>query len=275
MREHVGTCQQSDWMIGRCLERADVTAVVGPSCGTCTAMQVGFAASPHSNALATRLRSRECAFAALPRGGNALEVLFGAADLQAAGAYALSTPAITHWKESPFLVQPHCRGGATPAEVTSAASSIGAAWPLMLVGAQKAATLSLYDELTKHPDICYSPALADEPASFDKEKHFFDDPSRCNVGVASYLSRFPRSSGCSQHVDATPHIAAPGIFEEQLVAHRVFYTVPPQLMPSVRIAAVLREPAARTHSWFRHMLRLGEGHCSADCGQGVYRYICK
>ena len=35
-----GTCLQSDWMIGRCLEASRVTAVIGSGCGTCAMPKV-------------------------------------------------------------------------------------------------------------------------------------------------------------------------------------------------------------------------------------------
>ena len=54
-----------------------------------------------------------------------------------------------------------------------------ARWPLMLIGAQKAATSSLFTNLAGHPDFCYTPSLGDEPRRYDKEKHFFDEDERC------------------------------------------------------------------------------------------------
>ena len=42
-----GTCLQSDWMIGRCLEASRVTAVIGSGCGTCATPKGRL--SPHTN----------------------------------------------------------------------------------------------------------------------------------------------------------------------------------------------------------------------------------
>ena len=76
MRDFGGSCMQSDWMIGRCLEAANVTAVVGRGCGTCVA-RAGFAATAHSTSLLRRLRGGSCAFAQLPPGDDPIGTLFG------------------------------------------------------------------------------------------------------------------------------------------------------------------------------------------------------
>ena len=87
-------------MIGRCLEAANVTAVVGPSCGTCVA-KPGFAASSEAPQLRERLRARSCAFAQLPFGDDAFTTLFGAAEAPTYRLYLLAAPAISHWPHSP------------------------------------------------------------------------------------------------------------------------------------------------------------------------------
>ena len=195
-------------MIGRCLERANVTAVVGQSCGTCTA-RPGFSASVHGLELRERLRAQSCAFAQLPRSDDALGVLFGAGQRRAFGQYALATPAILHWPQAPFLSSPHCVHAASGEDSDSSEQQSQDSWPLMIVGAQKAATTSLHERLAEHPAFCASPAAPGEPHHYTKEKHFFDHPERCSKGVRWYQSLFPREASCSFHVLSLIHISEP------------------------------------------------------------------
>ena len=300
MRQFGGSCLQSDWMIGRCIEATRVTAITGLACGTCLA-KLSFAVSSHSKKLRRRLLEGQCAFAQLPMGEETMRLLFGPADQMTYGLYLLARPAISHWSESPFLKQPTCvpelnASSSATAHAKSGnghqpADSSAATWPLMLVGAQKAATTSLYSRLAEHPDFCPSKKREDEPIWYAKEKHFFDHASRCNAGVGWYRSLFPTvgsparrdptsvnlfdglngggNPSCGFHVDSTPLVGSAtstdGGGSNLLVASRVFYTIPVGLSSTAKLIAVLREPATRTFSWYKHLYRVAEFQCTIDC----------
>lgn len=300
MRQFGGSCLQSDWMIGRCIEATRVTAITGLACGTCLA-KPSFAVSKYSKELRRQLLDGQCAFAQLPMADETLRLLFGAADQMTYGLYLLARPAISHWSESPFRKQPTCVPTLQPMNSSSNATTHAESgdghhpadsgtttWPLMLVGAQKAATTSLYSRLSEHPDFCVSPQRAGEAIWYAKEKHFFDHASRCSAGVSWYRSLFPPvgsptrtiaknfdgangggDSRCAFHVDSTPLIGSAtsidGGSSSLLVASRVFYTIPAGLSSAVKLIAVLREPVTRTFSWYKHLYRIAEFQCTVDC----------
>ena len=54
-------------------------------------------------------------------------------------------------------------------------------------------------------------------------------------------------------------------FFAELTAPRLFYSVPPPRTVRVPLVAVLREPVARAHAWFRHMVSAGDTQCTAGC----------
>ena len=219
MRMFAGTCQQSDWMIGRCLERANVTALVGPGCGTCTAAP-GFSESSHANTLRMKLSTHACAFAQYPRHDTALATLFGFGAESAFELYALAVPAIVHGSDSLLREMQVCARPATEQRAVGGSDDEAseASWPLMLIGTPQAATDMLLARLSESPGTCLSSA----------QTGFFTNASRCAEGVRWYQSQFPAAAGCSIHVDATPLLAAAEAASSaaSLVARRVFYTIP-------------------------------------------------
>ena len=115
----------------------------------------------------------------------------------------------------------------------------------LIIGAQKCGTTSLYSYLSEHPYVA--------PA-FRKEIHFFDFYFR--KGVNWYKSHFP-SSLCKyyyqrrgQHLitgeASTHYISFPS------VPRRVF-----ELIPQVKLIALLRNPIDRACSHYYHSLRRG------------------
>jgi hypothetical protein len=290
LRSFHGSCQQSDWMIGHCLERAGVMAVTEPGCGTCSCVDLPLGSS--KNALFTRVM-RGCAFAQVHKSVAeqvsmyARMVGHGSAPLYA--SYIHATAAILHDPASPFLAKPHCAHSPTERdEVLPATPNLN--WPLMVIGAQKAASTSLYARLAQHPQFCLAPAVGEEPLYYTKEKHFFNEPEACARGAIYYASRFPRNSSCSFSVDATPHIsgtinipwakfrgsAADGhprkvqhgqissmVVQALLSAGRVFYTIPRPWLPSIKVVAVLRDPLDRVYSWYKHLV--AENVCTSSC----------
>ena len=126
MQSHAGSCMQADWMVGRCLEAVDVTAVAQRGCGTCAA-GAGFEASPHAEELRTSLLSRRCAFAQFPPDDEAFATLFGQAERRKYLLYALATPAVSHglhgavsrYLHSQLWSRPHCIAPPSPPSPSS------------------------------------------------------------------------------------------------------------------------------------------------------------
>lgn len=110
---------------------------------------------------------------------------------------------------------------------------------VLVIGAQRAGTSSLYRYLGRHPDVA---------ASVRKEVEYFT--RRYGLGEGWYRAHFPLAvPGRAPRTafEATPdylfHPAAPG---------RAAATV-----PDARLVVLLRDPVARAWSHHRHMVRLG------------------
>lgn len=117
-----------------------------------------------------------------------------------------------------------------------------------IIGAQKAGTTFLAGLLDQHPEICLSTP---------KEPQFFT--ARFDRGLEFYASRFVDPSGSVlldasttytmlrpqefRHLEASPGNPAP-------VPERIY-----ALNPDARLIYVLRDPADRAASAYRHMLR--------------------
>lgn len=176
---------------------------------------------------------------------------------------------------------------ASTAAVAYAVASAGA-WPLMLIGAEHVSTAApLRSWLVAQLGAC--PAVAAEGTEYSHAKHWFDVPSRCSQGTSAYQTLFGglatedggigaarraegrEAASCSFHVDATPLLAAGNAgATTYLSAARIFYSTPPTLLlvsgadaaaaasvssTAVRLIAIVREPAARTHAWYRSLRR--------------------
>ena len=272
LRRFNDTCQQSDWMIGRCLESHDVLAVTQSSCGAC--------ARPlnklrHVAPLAQALQSGRCSFLQMtthlpttPRVGNGFSLPVTWA------AYALSVPAIVHtlqpiWSFLDF----DCVG--EEEDDQQASRSNGSLPRLLIVGAQKSATTSVWNKLVERDRVfCESRTHSDDPFYYTKEKHFFGT-NRCSRGIKFYRSYFPADPACS-YVDATPYIGEPRGSGNQgaklftaTVPLQVFYTFPLRDLSTLRLVAMLREPVDRTISWYHHLLAHGP-----ECKSGCEHYTC-
>lgn len=103
----------------------------------------------------------------------------------------------------------------------------------IIIGAQKSGTSSLWNYISGHPDII---------PSISKEVHYFDD--NYSKDEEWYRSYFPISKkGIT--IEATPRY----IFDEG-VERRI-----KEVVPEVKLIAVLRDPAERAYSHYRHALR--------------------
>jgi hypothetical protein len=116
---------------------------------------------------------------------------------------------------------------------------------LIIIGAQKSGTTSLHAYLSQHPQFL---------KPFEKEVHFFDgglDPAVDNYkkGQAWYRAHFPlRTNGVASRVFE----ASPLYIFNPLVPNRIF-----DLLPQVRIVAILRNPAERAISHYFHEKQRG------------------
>jgi hypothetical protein len=113
---------------------------------------------------------------------------------------------------------------------------VGGEPEFLVIGAQRAGTTSLFQWLDAHPAV-----LMSRP----KEVHYFD--LQHHRGRRWYRSHFPRARRGVLRGEATPyylyHPLVPGRVRAEL--------------PDARLVVLLRDPAERAHSQFRHERRLG------------------
>jgi hypothetical protein len=110
---------------------------------------------------------------------------------------------------------------------------------VLIIGAQKSGTTSLFNYLVQHPDVL--PPIR-------KEVHYFD--FHYLRGVKWYRGHFPyahRLGGGSLTLDATPYYLV-----HPLVPQRAA-----RLLPQVKLIALLRNPVDRALSHYQHELRGG------------------
>jgi sulfotransferase family protein len=110
---------------------------------------------------------------------------------------------------------------------------------VLIIGAQKSGTTSLFNYLVQHPDVL--PPLR-------KEVHYFD--FHHDRGVQWYRGRFPYSHRLrrgSLTLDASPYYLV-----HPLVPQRAA-----QLLPEVKLIALLRNPVDRALSHYQHEVRGG------------------
>ena len=115
----------------------------------------------------------------------------------------------------------------------------------IIIGAQKSGTSSLYDYLSEHPQLM---------ASSKKEVHFFDggmSPKIDNFekGEAWYRSHFPTMEKVG---NCKTYEASPIYLFNPLVPKRIA-----DLLPQVKLIAILRNPTERAISHYFHVKRNG------------------
>jgi hypothetical protein len=116
----------------------------------------------------------------------------------------------------------------------------------IIIGAQKSGTTSLYSYLSQHPHLI---------PSYRKEVHFFDGGCNYNVdnfkkGRAWYQSQFPPKQNISNNQKAFE--ASPLYIFNPLAPKRIS-----ELLPEVKLIAVLRNPVDRAISHYFHAKRAG------------------
>lgn len=111
----------------------------------------------------------------------------------------------------------------------------------VIFGAQRSGTTNLYDLLVRHPSV--------SPASH-KEVHFFD--LHYGRGERWYRGNFPSALRDSNGEALICGEATPTYIAYESAPRRVR-----ELMPEVKLVALLREPVARAVSHYHHFRRLG------------------
>ena len=106
---------------------------------------------------------------------------------------------------------------------------------VVIIGAMKGGTTSLFALLAKHPDI--------RPSSV-KEVHYFD--THYHRGERWYRSHFPLSRA-GLALEATPRY----LFDRATLGRMQ------PLLSEARLLVVLREPVSRAYSHYQHMRRTG------------------
>jgi hypothetical protein len=118
---------------------------------------------------------------------------------------------------------------------------------LLIIGAQRGGTSSLYKYLGQHPDV---------RPSVRKETEYFS--IRYVEGHAWYRSHFPIrplfSAGRQLTFEATPDYMLHPLAAERAV----------KLVPDALIIAMLRDPVARAYSQYQHNRRLGHEDLSFE-----------
>jgi hypothetical protein len=112
---------------------------------------------------------------------------------------------------------------------------------LLVIGATKAGTTSLWHYLNTHPEIFMSPG---------KELHFFDHDECWSLGPAWYAEQFAGAEGHPVVGEATPGYTR--FPHRAYSAERAAATV-----PDARLIYLVREPIERMRSHYRHELRHG------------------
>jgi hypothetical protein len=110
---------------------------------------------------------------------------------------------------------------------------------VLIIGAQRSGTTSLFNYLAQHPDVL--PPLG-------KEIHYFD--LHYARGVRWYRGRFPFSHRLRKRaltLDASPYYLFHPLAPERAA----------QLLPDVKLVAVLRNPVDRAFSHYQHEVRDG------------------
>ncbi len=127
-----------------------------------------------------------------------------------------------------------------------ATSSLRLLPDFIIIGAQKSGTTSLFHYLARHPQV---------KPSFTKEVHFFDGGKNPDVdtfakGSPWYRAHFPLNTGKSRGF--TTGEASPLYILNPLAPQRIS-----ELVPEVKLIALLRNPVDRAISHYFHEKRKG------------------
>jgi len=118
----------------------------------------------------------------------------------------------------------------------------------IIIGAMKSGTTSLFYYLSQHPQLY---------PSFSKEIHFFDNSDRFAKGEAFYRAYFPLNDEMS--IDTRTYEASPRYIFDPHAPKRIF-----DIVPKVKLIAVLRNPTERAISHYFHNERRNREPLSID-----------
>jgi hypothetical protein len=105
----------------------------------------------------------------------------------------------------------------------------------LIVGAQKAATTSMFDILKQHSQIYLPP---------EKELHFFDYPEKIEKGIGHYAKYFEHAANATAIGEASP---------SYLFYPEVSKQIKQMLGTGIKIIILLRDPADRAFSQYKMM----------------------
>ena len=117
---------------------------------------------------------------------------------------------------------------------------------LILLGAQRAGTTSLYAHMGMHPGICLSRT---------KEVHYFDNYQ--DQGLDWYRSNFPTKSWVERRSRNLGYDIAIGEGSPYYLFHPTVPERVHEVLPDTRLVVLLRDPIERALSHFRHERRNG------------------
>ena len=148
------------------------------------------------------------------------------------------------------------------------ALEIGSLPDFVIIGAQKCGTTRLYNVLTRHPDV---------EAAAVNEVHYFDRKTNFEQGIEWYRNFFLKPDQENKRRTITGEKTPSYLFYEEVPERMA------QVMPEVRLIAMLRNPVDRAYSHYHHVTRSEretrsfeeavdeEQACLADGGDGISR----
>ena len=123
----------------------------------------------------------------------------------------------------------------------------------LIVGEAKAGTTTLYDLLSRHPQVA--------PAAM-KEVHFFD--LRFSRGVEWYRAQFPLSYRVRGEYEGPGARLRPGEASPYYMLHPHAPRRIKALLPNARLIVLVRNPIERAYSHFHHESRAGRESLSFE-----------
>lgn len=137
--------------------------------------------------------------------------------------------------------------------VRLATSSVRSLPDFIVIGGMKCASTSLWYYLAQHPNVL---------TAVKKEVHFFDSDSNYSKGINWYRSHFPLSKNFISAIDSNKLIigeATPSYVFCPRAPKRIV-----EILPDVKLIALLRNPIDRAYSHYRHLVRSGRENLSFE-----------
>lgn len=123
----------------------------------------------------------------------------------------------------------------------------------LVIGAQPAGAMSLFNALCRHPDVA-GPTPAKEDVEWSKELHFYDD--NFWRGVDWYRSYFPLAAS-ARVMRRLGRDLVPGETTPSYILHPAAPARAAATVPEARLIAILRDPIERAYAHYDNMKRQG------------------